>query len=54
MRPIEWGVDLARRGGSFRRCREYLQNGIALPLSLAGELGGVAPNTAMRRARCQH
>jgi LDH2 family malate/lactate/ureidoglycolate dehydrogenase len=36
--------------GSFRRCREYLQNGIALPLSLAEyleklarELGVVLP-----------
>ena len=62
MRPIEWGVDLARRGSSFRRCREYLQNGIALPLSLAEyleklawELGVVfALNTAMMRDRCQH
>ena len=48
--------------GGLRRCREYLQNGIALPLSLAEyleklarELGVVfALNTAMRRDRCQH
>ena len=48
--------------GSFRWCREHLQNGIARPLSLseyleklARELGVVfAPNTVMRRGRCQH